>query len=51
MFQDITGGIVALPGAGHSHAAGGVGAAVLPRVQLPTELTGDGKREVALLLA
>lgn len=51
MVQHVTGGVVALAGAGHCHTVGGVWAAVLGWVQLPAELTCDGEREVGLLLS
>lgn len=51
MAQSLTGGVIASAGAGHRHAAGGVGAAVLGRVQLPAELTADGEGEVGLGLS
>lgn len=51
MLENVTGGVIAPAGAGHRHTAGGVGAAVLGRVQLPAELTGDGEREVGLRLS
>lgn len=50
MLQNVTSGVVAPAGAGHGHAGGGVGAAVLEGVQLPAELTSDGEREVGLWL-
>lgn len=51
MIQNLAGGIIALPRAGHRHAVCGVGAAVKRGLELPAELTDYAQGEVGFLLS